>query len=360
MTTAATEQIKKPDAPAPFLKGVGGQFLLGGLLLGAVAFSARMGFVHFSLGEVLRALMHGFLGSQGLSEAAEIARVLVWEVRLPRILTSAAAGAGLALAGAVYQNILLNPLADPYTLGVSSGAAFGAAVALLFGMGTAVVSVPLFAFMGALLTLFTVIAMASPSGRFLRCGIDSSNLILSGIMVSAILSAGLSFMKYLADEEVSVIIFWLMGSFAAATWRDAAILGGVTAVGFLIFLFYARDLNLLSLGEKGARSLGVDTSKTVLLLLVTASLLAASCVAVSGIIGFIGLLVPHMVRFVVGPDARKLLPASLMAGAILLLVADTVTRAVLPYEVPIGVLTALIGGPVFCVIFRKSHMGGGT
>ena len=343
-----------------FAKGAGGWVCLVAALLVAIVFSARLGFVDLSFGEVVDAFRHGLFGTHGLGEAAETARVLVWEVRLPRILTAAAAGAGLAVAGAVYQNILLNPLADPYTLGVSSGAAFGAAVAFLFGMGSTLVSVPLFAFAGALITLFIVIAMASPSGRLLRCGIDSSNLILSGIMVSAILSAGLSFMKYLADEEVSVIIFWLMGSFAAATWRDAAILGGVTAAGFLLFLFYARDLNLLSLGEKSARSLGVDTSKSVLILLVAASLVAAICVAVSGIIGFVGLLVPHMVRFVTGPDSRKLLPASLISGAILLLFADTITRAVLPYEVPIGVLTAIIGGPVFCVIFRKSRMGGGA
>ncbi|BCS94561.1 corrinoid ABC transporter permease [Desulfoluna limicola] len=358
--TTATEQIRKPGELPSFIKGLGGLLCLCALLFGAVLLSARLGFVEFSFGEVLTALWHGITGAEGQSTAAETARVMVWEVRLPRILTAAAAGAGLAVAGAVYQNILLNPLADPYTLGVSSGAAFGAAVALLFGMGKAVVSVPLFAFSGAILTLFIVIAMASPSGRLLRCGIDSSNLILSGIMVSAILSAGLSFMKYLADEQVSVIIFWLMGSFAAATWQDAAILTGVTAAGFLLFLFYARDLNLLALGEKSARSLGVDTSKTVLILLVAASLVAAICVAVSGIIGFVGLLVPHMVRFVTGPDSRKLLPATLITGAILLLFADTVTRAVLPYEVPIGVLTALIGGPVFCVIFRKSRMGGGA
>lgn len=341
-----------------YVRGYGGLLCLLAMLFAAVLVSARLGVADLSVRDVLAALWQGITGSESLTAASETARVMVWEVRLPRIMTAASAGAGLAVAGVVYQNILLNPLADPYTLGVSSGAAFGAAAALLSGMGATIVSVPVFAFLGAVTTLFIVIAMASPSGRLLRCGIDSSNLILSGIMISAILSAGLSFMKYLADEQVSVIIFWLMGSFAAATWRDAAILGGVTATGFLLFLFYARDLNLLALGEKSARSLGVDTSQTVLILLVTASLVAAVCVSVSGIIGFVGLLVPHMVRFVTGPDTRRLLPATLVTGAVLLMLADTVTRAVLPYEVPIGVLTALIGGPVFCIIFRKSRMGG--
>ncbi|MCG8471902.1 MAG: iron ABC transporter permease [Desulfobacterales bacterium] len=342
------------------MKGPAGLVVLGGVFVLALLVSSGMGYVDFSVAQVLRALWDGLCVHEGLSETLETARVMVWEVRLPRILTASAVGAGLAVSGAVYQNILLNPLADPYTLGVSSGAAFGAAMALLFGMGAQMVSVPVFAFAGGVGTLFVVIGLASPSGRFLRCGMDSSNLILSGIMVSAILSAGLSFMKYLADEEVSVIIFWLMGSFASATWRDAAICGGVSLAGFLLFLFYARDLNLLALGEKSARSLGVDTGKTTLTLLVAASLVAAVCVAVSGIIGFVGLLVPHMVRFVTGPDVRRLLPATLFSGATLLLFADTVTRAVLPYEVPIGVLTALIGGPVFCLIFRKSRMGGAS
>lgn len=342
------------------MKGPAGLFVLSGVFVLALLVSSGMGYVDFSVSQVVRALWDGLLSHDGLSEGLETARVMVWEVRLPRILTAAAVGAGLAVSGAVYQNILLNPLADPYTLGVSSGAAFGAAIALLFGMGAQIMSVPVFAFVGGIVTLFVVIGLASPSGRLLRCGMDSSNLILSGIMVSAILSAGLSFMKYLADEQVSVIIFWLMGSFASASWADAAICGGVSLAGFALFLFYARDLNLLALGEKSARSLGVDTGKTTLILLVTASLVAAVCVAISGIIGFVGLLVPHMVRFVTGPDVKRLLPATLLSGATLLLFADTVTRAVLPYEVPIGVLTALIGGPVFCMIFRKSRMGGAS
>ena len=184
-------------------------------------------------------------------------------------------------------------------------------------------------------------------------GLSSNNLILSGIIVAAILSAGISFLKYLADEHVSVIIFWLMGSFASRTWADVTLTAAAIGIGFVVMLFYARDLNLISLGNRTATSMGVDTSRVMLVLLITASLIAAVCVAVSGIIGFVGLLVPHMVRFITGPDNRRLLPISLLTGAILLVGADTITRAVLPTEIPIGVLTALIGGPVFCYIFRK-------
>ena len=267
-------------------------------------------------------------------------------------MTPVTAG-GLAVAGAVFQGILLNPLADPYTLGVSAGAAFGASLAILFSLGGALYSVPGFAFAGAIATLFLVIYLAYSGGRR---GFSSNNLILSGIIVGAILSAGISFLKYLADEQVAVIIFWLMGSFASKTWPELGLVLILTAAGSLVCLFYARDLNLIALGSRAAGSLGVNTGRVTLILLVTASLIAAVSVSVSGIIGFVGLLVPHMVRFITGPDNRRLIPVSMFTGALLLLGADTLIRAVLPGEVPIGVLTALIGGPVFCYIFRKRQM----
>ena len=280
-------------------------------------------------------------------------RVIVLDVRLPRILTAAFVGGGLALCGVVFQGILLNPLADPYTLGVSAGAAFGAALALILDLNVAgLYTAPCFAFLGATATLVLVIFLSSSAG-----GANANNLILSGIIVAAILSAGISFMKFLADEQVAVIVFWLMGSFASKTWADVVLTGVFLTVGMVVFLFYARDLNLLCLGRRTAVSLGVDARRVPWILLVTASLLAAGCVAVSGIIGFVGLLVPHMMRSLVGPDNRLLLPLSMLSGAILLTWADTVTRAVLPHEIPIGVLTALIGGPFFCYLFRKRQTG---
>jgi iron complex transport system permease protein len=181
--------------------------------------------------------------------------------------------------------------------------------------------------------------------------------------VAAILSAGISFLKYVADEQVAVIIFWLMGSFdeqvaviifwlmgsfGSKTWTDVLLTVSIVCVGFFIFIYYARDLNLMSMGNRSASSLGVDTGRVTLILLAAASFVAAICVSVSGIIGFVGLLIPHIIRLITGPDNKKLLPVSMLAGAILLLCADTITRAVLPSEIPIGVLTALIGGPFFC------------
>lgn len=283
-----------------------------------------------------------------------IFKTIIMDVRLPRILVCAAVGGSLALSGVLFQGILLNPLADPYTLGVSAGAAFGASVAILMGLGGTLVSVPIFAFAGACLTLFAVIYLSFSHGNH-QAGFSSNSLILSGIIVAAILSAGISFIKYLADEQVSAIIFWLMGSFSSKTWGEAALTWGVLGAGVGVSSFFARDLNLVCLGERSASSLGVDTRRITLILLVTGSLIAAVSVSVSGIIGFVGLLVPHMVRTITGPDHGRLIPISMLAGALLLLGADTITRAVLPHEIPIGVLTALIGGPVFCWIFKKSQ-----
>ncbi len=303
-----------------------------------------------NLPEIIRIMWANIIPGSALPPGMDRALpFVVMDVRLPRILTATLVGGGLAVSGVVYQGILLNPLADPYTLGVSSGAAFGASLALLANLLLpGFMSVPVFAFAGAVATLFVVLHLSSFNGR-----ISANTLILSGVIVGAILSAGISFIKYLADEQVAVIIFWLMGSFASRSWSDVGIVAAAVSVGLLITFFYARDLNIMSLGQRSADSLGVDTARTRKILLVTASMVTAVCVAVSGIIGFIGLIVPHLARFLVGPDNRKLLPVSLLAGAVLLLMADTVTRAVLPAEVPIGVLTALIGGPFFCLIFRR-------
>ncbi len=324
------------------------------MLLSVVGLSAGMGYIKIGWLDVLRVIGGSLAGDlPPATDLDELTRVVIMEVRLPRILTAALVGGGLSLCGVIFQGILLNPLADPYTLGVSAGAAFGAALALLFNLTVAgIYSVPVCAFIGAAATLVLVIYLSSSAG-----GADANNLILSGIIVAAILSAGISFLKFVADEQVSVIIFWLMGSFSSKTWADVGLTAIFLIFGMGIFVFYARDLNLLCLGRRTAASLGVDTRRVPWILLVTASLVAAACVAVSGIIGFVGLLVPHMMRALVGPDNRRLLPLSFFCGAILLLIADTVTRAVLPHEIPIGVLTALIGGPFFCYLFRKRQTG---
>jgi len=326
--------------------------LLAAAMATFVIVSTGMGYIKVPAAAVIKIIIAKLSGQvEFLAGIDSLFPVVVVDVRLPRILSSAIVGGGLAISGVVFQGILLNPLADPYTLGVSAGAAFGASLAILLNIGfLGLYSVPLFAFGGAVATLLFVIYLSSSSGGF-----SSNNLILSGIIVAAILSAGISLLKYIADEQVAVIIFWLMGSFGSKTWTDVSLIFISVASGFMVIIYFARDMNLMSLGNRTASSLGVDTRKVTIILLVTASLVAAICVAVSGIIGFVGLLVPHMMRLITGPDNRRLIPVSLLAGAILLLTADTITRAVLPTEIPIGVLTALIGGPFFCYIFRKQQ-----
>ena len=330
-------------------------FPLSSLLLLIIVLSTGMGYLEISPLEVIKIIFARITGDHELLRGLNhVFPYVVWEVRLPRILTSAIVGAGLSISGVIFQGILLNPLADPYTLGVSAGAAFGASIALLLDIHSlGIYSVPVFAFCGAVGTLVAVMSLSSFNGEM-----SSNNLILSGIIIAAILSAGISFIKYVADEQVSIIIFWLMGSFASKTWAEVSLSCVCVLAGFLICLFFARDLNIMSLGDRSANSLGISANRVRMVLLVTASFMTAVCVSVSGIIGFVGLIVPHLMRFFTGADNRKLIPASSLAGAGLLLGADTITRAVLPVEVPIGVLTALIGGPFFCYIFRQRSVGG--
>ncbi len=335
--------------PAPFL------LLLFFSFMGVVVLSAGLGYMHISSEAIIRTIAAHLGGGDSFIAGLDPSiNYIVWDVRLPRILLASLVGASLAVSGVLYQGILLNPLADPYTLGVSSGAAFGASLALLLAITMPLLpeplSVPLFAFGGSILTLFIVLRLSSFHGQ-----ISNQSLILSGVIVGAILSAGISFFKYLADEQVALIIFWLMGSFTAASWQGVTLLAVSFIVGLAISFFYARDLNIISLGRQSADSLGVDTAKVRIILLLTASFLAALCVSMSGIIGFIGLIIPHLTRYITGPDNRILLPASALCGALLLLAADTFTRAILPAEIPIGVFTALVGGPFFCLIFRSKQ-----
>src|SRR3989339_723835 len=274
--------------PGAILKGrTGFLVVLFSLFLVSMIFlSLSMGYVRIPLTDILHILItkaafpiHDF---QAINETH---LAVIMDVRLPRILSCAGVGAALALSGVLFQGILLN-------------------------LGNAFVSVPLFAFAGACLTLFMVIFL-SYSAKNPMAGLSSNNLILSGVIVAAILSAGISFLKFIANEQVSVIIFWLMGSFASKTWPNVSVITAFLGIGFFISTFFARDLNLISLGPKSAASLGVDLKKITFILLVSGSLLAAVCVSISGIIGFVGLLVPHMVRFISGPDNRKLIPLSI-------------------------------------------------
>lgn len=333
--------------------------LLTLILVASLLISATMGFLKVPIRDVAAILFH-LLGLHTLPPDMDpIAVSVVADVRLPRILAAVFVGGMLGVSGAVLQAILLNPLADSYTLGISMGAAFGAALVIvlqIFGLMLPVsLSVPIFAFLGGMATLVVVLFLAAGDRR-----LSSTNLILAGVIVSAILSAALGFLKFLADEQVGVIIFWIMGSLAGSSWANIALLLPAALLGSLVVFFYSRDLNIMATGDRTATSLGIQTMRLRAILLATCTLMTALAVSVSGVIGFVGLIVPHMLRHLCGPDNRILVPLSFFGGGLLLLFADTLTRAVLPVEVPIGVLTALLGGPFFCILFKQRQGNGRT
>ena len=350
MTRDESTAASAPRRLSPWLAGA----LMAAALAGVAIWSLGSGYIRFDFGEILSILWHVSFGdSSGLDESRVMA---LWSVRLPRIAVSIAVGATLGLSGAVFQGLLLNPLADPYTLGVSSGSAFGASLVIVLGLfapDAAWLAAPWAltagAFLSAWLTLLVVIALArDDDGR-----LSPTNLILAGVILSSILSAAISFIKYLAGDQVESIVFWLLGSFQARTWTDALVVFVFFLPALGTAMWSAVDLNIMTMGVRAAETLGVNTGRVRLTLLAAASLAAAAAVSVAGIIGFVGLIVPHLIRLATGPDHRSLIPLSALGGALLLGCADTVVRVNLPGEIPVGVLTALLAGPVFLVIFRK-------
>lgn len=280
-------------------------------------------------------------------------QAIVWDVRVPRILSAVLIGAGLAVSGAVFQSILRNPLADPYTIGVSTGAAFGASIAIFANiMLEMYLPVTPFALTGAFVSLMLVITIARRNGV-----ISSSNLIISGIIVGSILSAGMSFLKSAAGENVAAIVHWLLGSLASRSWNHIMLLVPFIVIGCGLCIQFASRLDIMSLGEREARHLGVDPQKTMRLYLIIGSCMTAVCVSVGGIIGFVGLIVPHMIRFGLTSRNAVLIPLSTIAGGLLLLMADNISRVLLNVEIPVGVITTLLGGPFFIWLFMKSGKG---
>ncbi len=281
----------------------------------------------------------------------ETARALVWDVRMPRIVTALAVGGSLALSGALFQGVLGNPLADSYTLGVSAGGALGACLCLLAGFtGLGALSVPVWALAGSGLALAAVMLMARAGGGF-----DTVTLVLAGVMVAATLQATIGFVKFLSGENVAGLVFWLMGGLSSRTWAEAGVAWAGLAAGLPVAAFLSRDLDAMCLGDEQARALGVRVRPVRHSLLCAASAMTACSVAVSGIVGFVGLIVPHVARLAVGPSHRRLLPACLGGGMFLLLAADTASRTLGAHEVPVGVLTAMLGGPYFCFLFMRSR-----
>lgn len=288
---------------------------------------------------------------------SEVDRTIIWQIRTPRAVLALFVGALLAMAGAALQGLLRNPLADPYTVGVSSGAALGAGIAVMIGLEGVGggFGVPAVAFVFAIGAMFVVYALARSAGR-----VSVHSFLLAGIVVGSFLWALLSFVLALAagdpGEAQGKIIQWLLGSFNAPDpWGYVRVAAPFAAFGLIALFAFARDLNIFSLGEETAMHLGIDTEKLKIIVLAVASLVTAAAVAVSGIIGFVGLVVPHICRKVFGPDHRVLIPTSALAGASLTVLADLVSRAILPPSgLPVGIVTALLGAPFFLYLLRSA------
>lgn len=314
---------------------------LAAALLAAVVAGIAFGAVAVAPGDIFSAVGRAVTGrSSGLADT------LIVGVRFPRVLLAAVVGASLAGAGAIYQALFRNPLADPYILGVSSGAGLGAMLALVATAGATGLrygAVPAAAFAGALITMLVVTRLASWRGR-----LDTASLLLAGVALSYTLAALTSFVMVFAREQMASVVFWMMGGLGSASWPYLAMVAPMFLVGAAFSLTVTRELNLMLLGDERAGHLGLDAKRFKMVILAVASLLTAAAVAVAGLIGFVGLMVPHMVRLVIGPDHRVLLPASFLGGAIVLVIADLLARVVIaPIELPVGIVTALLGGPFF-------------
>ncbi|MBO2535543.1 FecCD family ABC transporter permease [Rummeliibacillus suwonensis] len=287
--------------------------------------------------------------------ADETATNILWKIRMPRVILAGLVGAALAIAGAAFQGLLKNPLADPYTLGVSSGASVGAVVTLFFGITTPIFGIytlPIFSMIGALVSLFIVLGFAKLVDRMMKM----ETLILTGIIVSSFLSSIISLMIALTGEELRQIISWLMGSVSMRGWPYVKMIFPFIIIGSLMLWVNRRELNAMLFGEERAKYLGVNVKRSKRLLLLGGSILTGSAVAVSGTIGFVGLVVPHMTRLMFGADHRHLLPLSFINGASLLILCDLLARTIIaPTELPIGIITSFIGAPVFAYIFFRQR-----
>ncbi|MDI6730638.1 MAG: iron chelate uptake ABC transporter family permease subunit [Candidatus Altarchaeum sp.] len=296
-----------------------------------------------------------FLNKIGLIDSnwTQTTETIVTDIRVPRVLVAALVGAGLAIAGAAMQGLFKNPMAEPYVLGMSSGAAVGVTLVIVLGISVGtfgVLSIQIMAFFGALGTILVVYGVARSNGK-----IPVETLLLAGIAIGAFLYAVVSFMKFIApDAALRNIVLWLMGSFSMSQWDDLYIVTPLILIGIVGLYAFSRELNAMQFGEETAMYLGVKVETVKKIILVFAALITATGVSHAGIIGFVGLIIPHAVRILIGADHHILLPASALMGAIFLILADTLARTIAsPAEIPIGIITAFVGTPYFIYLLRR-------
>lgn len=327
--------------------------LIGGL---AVLTGTSIGTVSVPFLDIIKIIISKIIPGVSIDSIDSMYVNIVWNIRLPRVLLAGFVGASLSIAGAAFQGLLRNPLADPYTLGVSSGASVGAVVTIFFGLSFPFIgsfTLPLLSIVASFITIFVVLYFAKRIDRAMRV----ETIILTGVIFSSFLGALISLMIALTGEELRQIIGWLLGSVSMRGWDHVKIIVPFFLIGSILLLVHAKELNAMSFGEDHAKHIGVDVERKKMNILIAGSILTGAAVAVSGTIGFVGLVIPHFVRLLWGPNHIHLLPLSTLAGGSFLILADLVSRTIIsPSELPIGVITALIGAPIFAVILMKSRM----
>lgn len=347
LTTAAA-----PLASRQRLRATGTLLALPLMLLAAVILAVGTGAVAISPAQVVSIFLAP-LGVSPLQGYEDQQAAVLWAIRLPRVVLGILVGAGLAIAGAAMQGLFRNPLADPGLLGISSGASLAAAMSVVLGFHAfGMYSLPAAAFVGSLLSTAIIYLLSQDRGR-----VNVTTMLLAGIAINALCGAGTGLMTYLAtDEQLRTMTFWNLGSLGGATWPTVLSALPLIALGVLVLPLAARALNALMLGESGAAHLGIPVQAVKWLIVSLVALSVGAGVAVAGTIGFVGLVVPHLLRLVTGPNHRTLLPASALLGATLLVLADLISRTVaVPAEVPIGIVTALLGAPFFLYLLRQGR-----
>lgn len=311
------------------------------LLLIVFTFGLAVGSVAIPFGDVLAALFAG--GGE------ESTRTIIYEIRLPRLLLAMLVGAGLSLAGAVFQALLRNPLAEPYILGVSSGGTVGAILAIGLGVGFSTVTTPLASFAGSALVMMLVYTIAHRHGQ-----LDTNTLLLAGVMIGAFFNAAVLLIIAIFNQELRNSFLWLMGNFSNATMESLAVVAPFLVLASGLLLYQSRTYNLIATGDETAMQLGVDVRRVKRFSYVLASLITGVVVSLSGVIGFVGLIIPHICRMLFGPDHRLLMPASILLGASFMIAADMLARTLLaPTEIPVGAVTAAIGAPLFVYLLKR-------
>ena len=352
MLERRAQAVAAGSAPPTLVRAkspLGWAVLIGGVIALLVA-NLSIGAFDIGAGTIVEVLLYklGIIARGDFTIAEES---VISVIRLPRTLMAAAVGAGLGISGAALQGLFRNPLAEPSLIGVSSGAAFAAALVLVLGL-TGAFALPMGAFAGGLFVSLLIYAFARRGGRT-----QMATMLLAGIAINAALGAAISFLVFLADDAaLRDITFWLLGSLSGSVWRLVVICAPLIVGASFVLMRYGAALNLLSLGDAEARHMGLRVERSQFVIVTAAALATGAGVAVAGIVGFVGLAAPHIVRLVVGPDHRRLLPASALAGAILVLGADMFARTVVaPAEMPVGIVTAVIGTPIFLLLIDRSR-----